>query len=255
MALVAPLPAAGVFGADQLEVDQILRDALAAEERFDTKTALALYLQADAAQPNDAAILQKISRQYSDLTIDTPDAAEQKRLCSIALQYSERAVALQPEDALNLASLAICHGKLGALSGVRTRVKNSRLVQQYAEQALALDPDCDYAHHVLGRWHYEVASLDAASRLVVRIIYGGLNGASSAEAVRHLQRATELAPDLPGHRLELGFALLADAQHAEARATFEQALAMPQREKYEDKSRERARIALAKLKRDRDPDS
>lgn len=227
--------------------EALLHEALAAEARFDSKTALALFLQADAAHPNDPFLLQKIARQYSDLDFDTPDLAEKKRLCTTALAFAQRSVALAPTNAVNVLSLAICYGKLGAYSDTRTKIEYSRLVKDHALRALALDPAYDYAHHVLGRWHYEVASLGAATRFLVRLVYGGLPAASTADAVRFLRRATELAPTLPAHRVELGFALLADGQTAAAKKTFEQSLDMPQREKYDDEARRRARAALAKI--------
>ena len=122
-----------------------------------------------------------------------------------------------------------------------------RAFDEHAERALALDPAYDYAHHVLGRWHYEVATLGATTRFFVRLIYGGLPPASTAEAVRHLRRAIALSPDLPSHRVELGFSLLADGQRDLARETLTQALALPKREKYDDEAWRRAREALAKL--------
>lgn len=120
-------------------------------------------------------------------------------------------------------------------------------MKNYAEQALALDPAYDYALHVIGRWHYEVATLGAATRFFVRLVYGGLPDASTDEAVRQLRRATELSPQLPAHRVELGFALLAAGQREPARLAFETALALPKREKYDDEARLRAREALKKL--------
>ena len=227
--------------------DPLLRDALAAEARFDSKAALDLFLQADAARPDDPFILQKLSRQYSDLTIDTKDVAEKKRLCSAALAAAQRAVSIRPNDPVNVLSLSICYGKLGMYADTRTKIEYSRLVREHAERALALDPAYDYAHHVLGRWHDEVATLGVATRFIVKLIYGGLPSASTAEAVRFLQRATELSPQLPSHRVELGFALLADAQRDAAKKTFEQALAMPQREKYDGEAWSRARAALEKI--------
>lgn len=240
LALAAPLSAA--------ETDPLVHSALAAESRFDSKTALELFLKADAAHPNDIFLLKKISRQYSDLTLDTSDVVEKKRLCTEALSYAQRAATLAPKDPVALLSLAICYGKLGTYSDTRTKIEYSRLVKRHAEQALALDPGYDYAHHVLGRWNYEVASLGAATRLIVRLVYGALPDASTTEAVRQLTRATEISPQLPSHRVELGFALLADGQRAAARRTFEEALAMPKREKYDDEAFRRAREALEKLK-------
>jgi tetratricopeptide (TPR) repeat protein len=230
------------------DVDSLVRDALAAEARFDSKVALDLFLRADAARPNDPLILQKLSRQYSDLTLDAPDVAEKKRLCTEALACAQRAVALRPSDPVNVLSLAICYGKLATYADTRTKLEYSRHVREHAEQALALDPAYDYAHHVLGRWHYEVATLGLATRFIVKLVYGGLPNASTDEAVRHLTRATELSPQLPSHRVELGFALLADGQRDAAKQAFTHALAMPKQEKYDDEAFARARAALEKLR-------
>ncbi len=237
--------ASSVHAAD---VDQVLKAALAAEAKWDTRSALVLFKQADALRPNDAMILQKISRQYSDATSDTTNPVEKQKLSTEALGYAQRAVALQPKNPVNLLSVGICYGKLATFADTRTKLEYSRHVKEYAEQALALNPDYDYAHHVLGRWNYEIATLGFGTRFLVRIIYGGLPDASTAEAVRQLRRATELAPDKPSHRVELGLALLADGQRDAARSTLEQALAMPKREKYDDEAFARARAGLAKLK-------
>jgi tetratricopeptide (TPR) repeat protein len=246
----AMLASTSLVAAESSSATELLRDASAAEARLDPRAALELYLRIDALKPDDPTILQKISRQYSDLSVDAADKKMKRKLCAEALAYGERAVALEPDKTLNLVSLAICHGQLGELCDLRTRVNHSRRVKQYAEQALALAPDNDYAHHVLGRWHYEVASLGAASRLVLKLVYGGLPDASTAEAVRHLQRAVELAPNVPGHRLALGFALLADGQRTAARDAFERGLALPPCEKYEDEIRPRAQAELDKLAKD-----
>ena len=230
------------------DADAVLQDALAAEARFDARAALALFRQADALRPNDAAILQKISKQYSDASADTSNPVEKQRLCTQALAYARRAVALEPRNVVNVLSLAICYGKLATYADTRTKFEYSRYVKQYAEQALALNPDHAYAHHVLGRWNYEVASLGFGTRFLVRVIHGGLPDASTAEAVRQLRRATELSPAFPSHRVELGFALLADGQRDAARQAFEQALTMPRREKYDEEAWARARAALAGLR-------
>ncbi len=229
------------------DVEALIRDATAAEARFDSSAALELFRRADTARPNDPLIQQKLSRQLSDLTVETTDLAEKKRLCTEALVHAQRAVALRPTDAVNVLSVAICYGKLATYSDTRTKIEFSRQVKEHTEKALALDPSYDYAHHVLGRWHYEVATLGAATRFFVRLIYGGLPPASTAEAVRRLQRAAELSPQLPAHRVELGFALIADGQRDLARETLTQALTLPKREKYDDEAWRRAREALAKL--------
>ncbi|MBL9204319.1 MAG: hypothetical protein JNN01_04495 [Opitutaceae bacterium] len=229
------------------KADDLVQQGLAAESRFDPKQALLLFQQADALRPNDPFILQRISRQYSDATTLTTQPDEKRRLAESALSYSLRAYELQPRNPVNVLSLAICYGKLGLYGDTETKVANARLIKQYAEEALALNPDYDWAHHVLGRWHYEVAELGGTKRLVVRLFYGGLPRASVEEAIRHLERAVQLAPEAVGHHIELGFAYLAAARPANARTAFNQGLTLPDKEIHDSTAKRRAREALAKL--------
>lgn len=236
-----------VAGLRAASADDLVREAVAAEARLDSARALELFLQADAARPDDALILQKIARQYSDLSVDLPDVADKRRHAQLALDYAVRAVALNPQDPVNVLSLAVCHGKLAVYSDVRTRIAYSRQIKEEAERALALDPNYAWAHHLLGRWNYEVASLGATKRWLVRLFYGGLPEASTDEAIKHLQRAVALEPGELNHHLELGFAYAAAGRDAEARAAWEQGLAMPNRGKHDPAAKDRARAALAAL--------
>lgn len=225
----------------------LLAEARSAESGFEVARALELYLAAERLAPDDPDTLQKIAQQLSDLTLGTEDRAEKKARAEKALDYARRAVALEPNDPVNVLSLAICYGKLGAYGDTRAKVEYSRLVKQEAERALALDPTYDWAHHVLGRWHHEVADLGAAARFFVRLVYGGLPPASRAEAVRYLERAVALAPTRVSHHAELGFAHLAAGNKEEARRAFEAALALPSAELYDEPAKARARAALKKL--------
>lgn len=244
LALLFAFTAGSASGAD---VATLLADARAAEAKLDSRRALELFLAADQAKPNDATILQKIARQYSDLVTELPTDEERRRYAQTALDYSLRAAALDPKNPENVLSLAVCHGKLAVYSDTKTKIKYSRLVKEEAERALALDPNYAWAHHVVGRWHYEVATLGATARFFVKLFYGGLPAASTAEAVHHLRRAVALEPDELAHHLELGFALAADGDKARARAAFETGLAMPDRGKHDPEAKARARAALAAL--------
>jgi tetratricopeptide (TPR) repeat protein len=225
-------------------VETVLATAREAEMRLDSQAALSPYLEADHLRPNDALILQKIARQYSDLVLDQPAVEEKKRYAQTALDYSLRAVALNPRDPVNVLSLAVSHGKLAVYSDTKTKIKYSRLVKEEAERALALDPHYAWAHHVLGRWHHEVASLGTTSRWLVKLFYGGLPEASHEQAVTHLQRAVELQPDELNHHLELGFAHAANGDNAEAKLHWERGLQIPSRGKHDESAKQRAREAF-----------
>ncbi|HEX2860783.1 MAG TPA: hypothetical protein VHN79_04055 [Lacunisphaera sp.] len=224
----------------------LVKDALAAEARLDSAGALALFLQADAAQPGDAFILQKIAKQYSDMVPDQNSDAAKKDLATRALDYAQRSFELEPTNAVHALSLAICHGHLAVVGDIRTKVEYSRLIKTETERALELDPNYAWAHHLLGRWHYEVASLGPAARFLARIFYGGIPPASVDKGIAHLERATELEPDELNHWVDLGFAYAAADRMPDARTAWKRGLAMPNRGKHDPAAKHRARDALAR---------
>lgn len=242
--LLVPFTAARALG-----VDELIHEGLAAERHLDSAKALDLFLQADKAKPNDAFILQKIARQYSDSIVDLPDTdiAGKKLRATEALAYAERAVSLDPKNAVNVLSLAVCHGTLAVYGDTRAKIRYSRLMKEEAERALALDPNYAWAHHLLGRWNYEVSSLGGPTKFFVKLCYGGLPAASCEKAVAELQRAVALEPGVLSHRIDLGFAFLAAGQADAARACFERGLAMPSVEKHDEIDKARALTALKSL--------
>ena len=237
--LVAPLRAD--------DAEAVLVRAREAEARLDTERALELYREADRMRPEDARILQKIAQQLSDMSLQMGDEAQIREQTRKALAYARRAVELEPDNALNVLSLAVCHGKIAVYSDTRSKIRYSRLVKQEAERAVALDPNLDWAHHVLGRWHHEVAELGFTKRFLVKLIYGGLPDASRETAIAHLERAVALAPERVPHHVELGFAYLSAGRKDDARRSFERGLALPSRERYDEPAKTRAREALNKL--------
>lgn len=228
-------------------VEDLLREAQFAETKLDAVRALALYQMADTVRPNDAFILQKIAKQYSDMVPDQKTDAGQREFATKGLEHAKRSFALEPTNGVYALSLAICYGHLAMVSDTRTKVEYSRLIKEEAERALQLDPDYAWAHHVLGRWHYEVASLGATARFFAKLLYGGIPPASPEEGVARLRRATELEPGELNHWIGLGFAYEATGRKAEARASWERGLAMPDRSKHDGKAKQRARDGLKGL--------
>lgn len=98
--------------------------------------------------------------------------------------------AIELDGSIALPHIAACTsmGRLALLSDNKTKVRLAHDARQEAVIALALEPSNDLAHHLMGRWHYEMANLNVVVRTLVRVMYG-----------------TALAPGAPTHQIHIIF--------------------------------------------------
>jgi tetratricopeptide (TPR) repeat protein len=231
----------------RMDDGSLLAEGDAYDARLDTAHALESYLQAERLGRSDADLLWRIARQYALSMNDTEAKEEQKRRGERALEYANRAVAANPRSAKAQLAVAVCYGRLIPFGDTKTKVTYSRLIKQYAETALQLDPTDSYAYHILGAWHYELAKLSPLMRSAAKLIYGEIPSASNESAVRYLREAVSRAPERVSHRVELGRAYVALGDLSEARTELQVALGLPNREKDDPESKRRAVDALRKL--------
>lgn len=211
-----------------------------------TKDALAAYLQAEKKTPNDAAILVKIAKQYGDLMPSLGKAAAKDAAVS-SLAYSRRAVKAAPKSSDPHLAVALSLGKLTPYMGNKEKLQASREMKTEAETALRLNPRSDHAHHMLGRWHQEMASIGGGTRLLAKVVYGGVPKGSYQEALDHFAKARAINGKRLIHQLEYGRTLAMMGRDAEARKEIDKGLAMRNSEADDAESKARARATLSKL--------
>jgi tetratricopeptide (TPR) repeat protein len=142
-----------------------------------------------------------------------------------ALEYADRAIAQHPDQAGGYLSACISKGRLALFCDNRTKVRLAKEAQDAAATALRLGPDNDLAHHLMGRWHYEMSKLNVVVRTVVRVMYGtSLTPGTREEALAAYRRAVELAPHRLVHHVEAGRIALELGHSKAARDSLEAAL-------------------------------
>ena len=175
---------------------------------FDNRAAVQFYAEALEAEPDRFDTLLRLSRTHIDLGHAAESKREKKQHYQLADSLARRCIALHPNFADAHVLLALVTGRRAEVAGGKTRIRLSVQVKDEALKALELNPRQDAAYHILGRWNYEIASLNWLTRTAARVVYGGLPQASLQEAARMYAKATEFAPQLPIHWLEYGRTLI-----------------------------------------------
>lgn len=226
---------------------ELVKQGDAYDAQYKPDAALQYYLPAEKLQPDNAALLVKIARQYVYRMPDQPSKEATIQSGRTALSYAERAVKLAPDQCDSHLALAICLGKLTPYFGNKESVEASRRIKAASETAVKLDPNNDFAWHFLGRWHQELAQIGGVTRALALVVYGGLPAASNEEAVRCFQKAIALRPDRLIHHIEIGRTYAAMGRKEEARKALEKGLAMPNIDHDDPETKQRGKSTLDKL--------
>ena len=143
-----------------------------------------------------------------------------------AVIYANTALRLYPENDVANVTMAIAVGKTILLKSGREKINAVKDLKNYADKALAENPNNFKAWHVLGRWNYEVSNLNFLERAGASIIYGGLPSASLKTSIECYEKAKALNPAFAFNSLELAKAYHRDGQDDKARQQLQAVLAL-----------------------------
>jgi len=182
------------------------------------------------------------------ILIEQEDGDAAKEAYLQAETHALAGIEVDETDALAWEWLAIARGRRTLTEGLRTRATLVNGVREASMQALALDSLRSGAHHVLGMWHAEVRRLNTFERLGAGAFGANDFGeASWDDAIFHLRRATELAPEAIVHGVDLARVYLDVDRDEDAAAELRRVVALPATEPSDEVLREEARALLNEL--------
>ncbi|KAL6773890.1 hypothetical protein ACKKBG_A22925 [Auxenochlorella protothecoides x Auxenochlorella symbiontica] len=211
------------------EVERLVQAGLAAERQYNVQLAVECFEEALRLEPDSLALHCLAAKQWTDLSLAlaAEDGEARRAANSRSAELTAAALAMAPGCAHAHVLGSIAAGRLAALApGARQKVGLAAAAQAAAGAALAADPDNDHAHHLLGRWHYEMARVNPTLRALGRMAYGSALVAGSREAALEAYlRAAALRPGRLIHRVECGRVLLDLGRREEAQGHLRAALA------------------------------
>ncbi|XP_068199260.1 regulator of microtubule dynamics protein 3 [Antennarius striatus] len=163
-------------------------DARLKEEGF------CLLLDNRAEHGDNREYLWRLARAYTDMYKFTAD--KQKKMAYGQQGREESELALKM-NGLN----AECHKWFAVLTGLTTqhesmhgKLKNSFILKEHLDQAIALRDNDPTSFYLLGRWCYEIAGLDWLERRAADALYQNSPTATLHDALENFLKAEELSP-------------------------------------------------------------
>ena len=176
---------------------------------------------------SDVEYLWRRARHHFNVSDNTTDEALIEQELYRGLEFARAALAADSSSSWAHGYHGILIGRVGEIEGTKQKIINSYAVRDNTMRAIALDPEYAGWQHVMGRWHYALSDLSWIERTVASIVYETPPAASFEEAEQYFARSAQLAPDDIRHFLWLGKTRLQLGKDAQARASLEQAVALP----------------------------
>lgn len=133
-------------------------------------------------------------------------------------------------DSLNYeasCSMAIALGRSTMSKSGKAKMLNAREIRKYVDISIKSNPKYFLSWHVLGRWHFEISSLNFIERTAVNIFYGGLPSSSFKESIEAFERSEALTPGFVLNHFEMAKAYYKSGDRKKAISILENMLTLP----------------------------
>ena len=198
--------------------------------------ALAHYEEAIKQDLKSYEALWKASRSAVDLGSFERDDKKRESDFKSAELYARRAVEVNPGDAEGHFNLARALGKNALTQGPRARIKYATDVRAHALECLKINPKHPGCLHVMGMWNAEVMRLNGFTRMMAKNLLGGkvFSSANWSDAKRYMEESVANEPDRITHHVDLAGVYRDTGDKAKARAEYQAAMKLPNRD-YNDR--------------------
>ncbi len=198
------------------DVAYLVKEAAELEKGLKEEDALRKLQDALKIAPNDLHALSKASMMSSQIGNRQKDDKKKSEYFQAGKAYAESALKVNANDAEANFAMGMAMGRMALISSGKEKVQNVREIRKYAEAALASDPNYARAQHLMGKWNFEVTSLNFAEKAVIKLLFGGLPDASLPQAIMWYEKARVQDPGFILNYLELAKAYNENGQSDKA---------------------------------------
>lgn len=212
------------FSVHAQTVDSLVARGNRFEKAMEEAQALKQYQAAIALDSGNAEALCRASvltsregNRQKTTAQKTPYFMNAKALAATALKKSA-----DSKEANYAMALALMY--LSSVNGAKEKAADLKAIKIYADKALLIDPQYAQSWNILGKWNYEVSTLNFAERTALKFLFGKLPVASLGNAINDYLKCRQLDPGYIQNVYDLAVAYHAKGQDVEAITTLNQAI-------------------------------
>lgn len=167
------------------ETALLLKEAKNYELEFKEPEALNVYKQILANESNHYLSLQKSAELSCNIGARKKNNTDKRIFYESALAFAIRAMQVDSNNANSFYLIALVSGKLTEVEDEnKKKVALVNDIKVYADKALAINPNHGLANFIVGKWHYEMLTLNWFKKFAVKTLYGSLPEPSIDECVK-----------------------------------------------------------------------
>jgi len=209
------------------DITALIKEGERLEALPNEKAAFAKYKEVLKIQPTNIYALNKCSELCSRIGKRQTNPKLVDDYYAAAKTYAGIALKLNPNNSESNSAMAIVLGRSSMSKSGKEKINTAREIRKYVDAALVNDPNNFKAWHVLGRWHYELSTLNAIERTAVKIFYGALPPASMKESIIAFEKVQSITSGFILNYFEMAKAYYKNDEKDKAIQTLRKMLDVP----------------------------
>ena len=209
------------------DVASMIKEADRLEDIPNEKAAFAKFKEVLKIQPLNIYVLNKCSELCSRLGKRQTNNKMIEDYYSAAKTYANIALKINPNNSESNCVMAIALGRSSLNKSGKEKINSAKEIKRHVDVAIKNDPRNYKAWHVLGRWHYEISTLNTFEKAAVKLLFGGLPQASLKESIMAFEKSHTITDGFILNYFEMAKAYKKNDNKAKAIAVLRKMLTVP----------------------------
>lgn len=198
------------------DINVLIKEGDRLDRSLNEQAAFDKFKEVLSLQAVNVYALNKCSELCSRIGKRESDPKQVNTYYSAAKTYASLALRLQPANAESNCVMAIALGRISLNKSGKEKIAAAKEIRRYVDIAIKNDPTNYKAWHVLGRWHFEMSSLNIFERGAIRLLYGSPPKSSVEESIAAFEKAHQLEKNFVLNNYEMARAYYKAGQHKKA---------------------------------------